>query len=232
MLPAPMADEEVYAGELIEPEVPCETTPAAPNSNIPWWGYAVAMVVLVGTVGGMIYLYFQKTPSQQDVAQTPDNTPNTTSQPVFGPPEEASQRSNQPPDTPKTNKTPGFPAPPPMPPPPKLPPLAKEVAETIIAEKREILPGTWYTDLPYPITIFYAADGSVILTVSPPERPAQQFQGRWRIVEAINQRTLVIEWEGPTQRRQRMEVVFELDGDIQHPIWGQPRLIPKFSKKK
>jgi hypothetical protein len=111
--------------------------------------------------------------------------------------------------------------------------LPEEVAQAIIAEKRELLPGTWHTDLPYPITIVYKADGRVSLTtVFPMSQSPQRFEGRWRILGAINQRTLTIEWEAPDQRRQRMEVIFELDGDIQHPIWGQPCRIPKLSKNK
>lgn len=227
---APLADQEVYAAEIVEPVPPCETVPPAPDSHIPWWGYVAGTLVLAGMVGGLTYLYYQKPVPQQDVAASTDS--NLT-EPVFGPTDEGSNPSNKSQGRPGPEKGGGIPPPPPMPPPPKLPPLEEEVARAIIAEKRELLPGTWRTDLPFPITIVYEADGRVsLIIVSPMGQSAQRWEGRWRVLEAINQRTLVIEWEGPAQRRQRMEVIFELDGDIQHPLWGQPRLIPKLSKKK
>lgn len=226
---APLADQEVYAAEIDEPTAPCETAPPPANSHIPWWGYAVGTLVLIGVVGGLTYLYYQRAVSQRDVAVTPDN--NST-EPIFGPADDGSNPSNKSQDRSGAKRTGGISPPPPMPPPPKLPPLPEELARAIIAEKREVLPGTWHTDLPYPITIVYEADGRVSLTMATPMGPPEQrFEGRWRILEAINQRTLAIEWEGQAQRRQRMEVIFELDGDIQHPIWGNPRLIPKLSKK-
>lgn len=227
---APLADQEVYAAEIDEPTAPCETAPPPANSHIPWWGYAVGTLVLIGMVGGLTYLYYQKAVPQRDVAATPDN--NST-EPIFGPADDGSNPSNKSQDRSNAKRIGGIPPPPPMPPPPKLPPLPEEVAQAIIAEKRELLPGTWHTDLPYPITIVYKADGRVSLTtVFPMSQSPQRFEGRWRILGAINQRTLTIEWEAPDQRRQRMEVIFELDGDIQHPIWGQPCRIPKLSKNK
>ncbi|MDW8244214.1 MAG: hypothetical protein RMJ88_13460 [Thermogemmata sp.] len=119
-----------------------------------------------------------------------------------------------------------------IPPPPKLPSLDPEVAQTVMAEKRAQLIGTWHTDLPYPITLTYQPDGQVILILKPPQGASRQIEARWKVTEAVTRQVLAIEWEGPSQRRQRFDVVFELGGDIQHPIWGQPRLIPRFSKKE
>jgi type IV secretory pathway VirB10-like protein len=228
-VPMPTAEPDVYAAELVEPVCNSATAPTATRSSVPWWGYAVAMLVLMGTVGGLVFLYFQKTAPRHNDTTTKDQA---TSQAGSGPTDTALHPPDHPENQANPKKSPGLPAPPSLPPSPKLPPLPEEVARAVLADKREILPGTWHTELPYPITIVYEADGKVTLTVTPPNRATQQFQGHWRLVEAINPRTVVIEWEDPTQRRQRMEVVFEWDGDIQHPVWRQPRLIPKFSKKK
>lgn len=213
---------EAESGKVYEAQV-AEEAPSATTTAMPW--YLLAVLLLLGVAGSLLYLYSVR-PRAQD---SQDNGPNA---PVVQSEDAATVKGTAEGGKDKPGKNQGLAPPPAMPPPPKLPALDADLARSVIAEKQAHLIGVWHTDLPYPITIVYGEDGQVTLSVHQPGRPPQEVKGVWRIVEAVTRQIVTIEWEGPARQRQRFNVVFELDGDIQHPIWGQPRLIPKLSKLK
>ncbi len=163
-----------------------------------------------------------KSPPQAP-ADGPSNTPDQQ-QPIFA--------TNPPPPDPaeKVKGGVGLPGPPPIPPPPPVQ-LDPATAQEVIAEACQRLPGTWRTTAPYPITLTYHADGQVELTLQPSNAPPRQLRGRWQVREALNRFTAGVEWQ-IAGRTATLAVVLEPDGTIQHPIWGQTRVIPLFEKAK
>jgi hypothetical protein len=215
--------QEVYPAQLAD-----KPTCAPINYRlIPWWGYTLAAMLLLVLVGGLIYYYQQWHAGVASKHASADVQADSTSRDHANQAAKSDTSENE-----QTKHSNGLPLPPSLPVPPSLPKLDAEVARSVVAEKQQQLIGTWYTDLPYPITIVYSDDGQVRLTAAVSPKRQLQVSARWRLVKAINHQVVTVEWEADQRPRQRFDVVFEQDGDIQHPIWGQPRLIPRFNRLK